>query len=139
MTKITLDMEMIKFIALFEKITRAHVKDAFFNKERLVFVVLEGEMGKALGKKKANLYKIEKLLNRKIKIVEFNPNVLQFIVNLLYPLKVEDMKEEEGIITITGTDMQSKGLIIGARAQNLRNYESIVQKYFPDIKELKVI
>ncbi|MFH1506590.1 MAG: NusA-like transcription termination signal-binding factor [archaeon] len=139
MVKITLDSETIKVMALFESITRANLKDCFMNKERMVFVVQEGEIGKALGKKKANLYKIERLLNRKIKIVEFTPNVLQFIVNMLFPLKVADMREDDGIITITGIDTQTKGLIIGARAQNLRNYESIVQKYFPDIKELKVI
>ena len=82
---------------------------------------------------------MENLLNRKIKIVAFNPIVMQFVANLLYPLKVADMKEEDGIITITGIDTQTKGLIIGARAQNLRNYESIVQKYFPEVKELKVV
>jgi len=139
MTKITLNSEIIKFIALFEQITRAHVKDCFFSKDKLVFVVQEGEIGKALGKKKFNLHKLEQLLNRKIKIVEFNSHMLQFIVNRMYPLKIEDMTEEEGIVTITGSDMKTKGLMIGARAQNLRNYEETIKRYFPELKEIKVI
>jgi N utilization substance protein A len=139
MASITLDSDTIRVMALFEQITRAQVKDCFTSKDRLVFVVQEGDIGRALGKKKANLYRVEKLLNRKIKIVEFNPDVLQFIVNLLYPLRVQDIKEEDGIISFTGSDEKTKGLMIGARAQNLRNYEAIVQKYFPEVKELKVV
>jgi hypothetical protein len=55
------------------------------------------------------------------------------------PLKVVEIVEGEGVITMTGSDQKTRGLMIGARAKNLRLYESIVQKYFPDIKELKVV
>ncbi len=135
---IKLDTQLIKFIALFERITRAHVKDCFFQKEKLVFIVGQGDLGKSLGKNKANLLKLEKLYNRKLKIVEFSPNMLQFIVNILYPLKVVDMKEEDGVVTITGPDAHTKGLMIGAMAQNLRNLEGIVNKFFK-VKEIRVI
>jgi transcription termination/antitermination protein NusA len=132
------DNELIQYIALFEKLTFAQVHDCFFLKERLVFVVAEGELGKALGKNKVNLLKVEKLLNRKIKIVEFSPNLLQFIANFIYPIKVDDIKEEDGIVTIVGKDVQTKGLLIGAYAQNLRNLEKVVNNYFK-IKEIKVV
>ena len=86
-----------------------------------------------------NIEKIERLLNRKIKIVEFNPDVLRFIKNLLMPLRVLDIKREDDIVTIIGPDTKTKGLMIGARAQNLRATESIINKYFNDITEIKVI
>ncbi|MBN2459062.1 NusA-like transcription termination signal-binding factor [Candidatus Woesearchaeota archaeon] len=136
--KITFDTDIIKCMSLFESMTGAKLKDCFFDREKLVFLVDAGEMGKALGKNKGNVMKLEKVLNRKIKIVEFNSSRLQFITNYLAPLKILDIKEEDDIVTVTGADTKTKGLIIGIKAQNLRNLEKVVGKYFP-IKEIKVI
>jgi len=132
------DLETIRFINLFEKVTKSRVKDCFQNKERLVFIIIHGDIRKALGKDNVNISKMERLLNRKIKIVEFNPEVLTFIRNLLMPLRVQDIRQEENIVTITGPDTKTKGLMIGSKAQNLRATELIVNKYF-QIKEIKVI
>jgi len=133
------DVELIKLMSLFENITRARLKDCFYSKDKLLFVVNHGEMGKALGKKKMHIEKLEKVLNRKIKIVEFNPDIKTFIKNLMFPLRILEIKEQDGVYTIKGPDTKTKGLMIGARAQNLRNYEEITRKYFDNIKELKVI
>ena len=124
---------------MFEKVTRARAKDCFLFQEKLCFLVPRGDLHKALGPNKKNLPKLEELTKRRIKIIEYNEKALQFIVNVLAPLKVVEIKNEEGIVTITGPDQKTKGLMIGAKASNLRDYEQIVQKYFPDIKELKVI
>ena len=136
--KITFDTELLKLMALFENITHSQLKDCFFDREKLVFLVDEGEMGKALGKNKMNIVKLEKMLKRKVKIVEFNPNRLQFITNYLAPLRVTDVREEDDIVTVTGADTKTKGLIIGIKAQNLRNLEKIAGKYFT-VQEIKVV
>jgi transcription antitermination factor NusA-like protein len=78
------------------------------------------------------------MLKRKIKIVEFNPNRVQFITNYLAPLRIVYIKEDGDVITVTGDDTKTKGLIIGIKAQNLRNLEKIASKYFT-IEEIKVI
>jgi N utilization substance protein A len=136
--KITFDTEILKLMALFENITHAQLKDCFFDREKLVFLVEAGEMGKALGKNKSNIVRLEKMLKRKIKIVEFNPNRVQFITNYLAPLRIVYIKEDGDVITVTGPDTKTKGLIIGIKAQNLRNLEKIASKYFT-IEEIKVI
>lgn len=136
--KITFDTEILKFMALFENMTRSKLKDCFFDRDKLVFLVDPGEMGKALGKNKMHVIKLEKMLKRKVKIVEFNPERMQFITNYLAPLKILNVKEEGDIVTVTGADTKTKGLIIGIKAQNLRNLEKIASKYFT-IEEIKVI
>ena len=136
--KIVFDTDMLKIMALFDKITGSKLKDCFFDREKVVYLVDQGEIGKALGKNKSNVAKIEKVLNRKIKIVEFNSDRQQFITNYLAPLKLVEIQVDEDIVTITGPDTKTKGLIIGIKAQNLRNLEKVVGKYFP-IKEIKVI
>ena len=136
--KISFDTDMLKFMGLFENITRSKLKDCFFDREKLVFIVDKGEMGKALGKNKMNIVKLEKMLKRKIKIVEFDENRIQFITNYLAPLRITDIKEEGEVVTVTGADTKTKGLIIGIKAQNLRNLEKVISKYFT-IEEIKVI
>ncbi|MFH1398501.1 MAG: NusA-like transcription termination signal-binding factor [Candidatus Woesearchaeota archaeon] len=140
MERIKYDMSLIKTMSLFEEVTRTQLKDCFIDRNsHLLFIVDEANMSKAIGKRGQNVKHLEKLLNRKIKIVSFTPDVLQFIQNLILPFKVRDIKAQENIVTITGQDTHSKALIIGKNAQNLRNFESMVQRYFPEIKEIKVI
>lgn len=132
------DVDMLKNISFFEDATHARVKDAFYFKEILTFIVFEGDMFQALGKNLTNLHKVENALGKRVKIVEYNTELIKFLTNLLYPYKVEEIKQEGKIITITDSDTKTKGLIIGAKAQNLRAYEGIVKKYF-DIEEIKVV
>ncbi len=132
------DADLIKTVNMFEQVTHARVKEAFYFKEILTFVVVEGDIYKALGKGLVNVKKLENLLQKKVKIIEFHPDVLKFVANLIHPYKVESITQDGKIITITDSDMKTKGLIIGAKAQNLRGYESVVKKYF-DIEELKVV
>jgi len=136
MSNVTFDMETMKLISLFQAITRASVKDCFENSE-LVFIVGEGEIGKAVGKQGSNVKRISSALKRKIKIVEFNHQLSQFIKNLVYPLRVEKVDEAEGIITLTAQDIQTRGYLIGRGGSSLRKLEETVKRHFP-IKEIKV-
>lgn len=139
MSLVKYDNQTLKTMSLFEDLTRTRLKDSFVdNNELLTFIVEQGQLGKAVGKKAVNVIKLEKLLNRKIKILEFNPDLIRFVKNLIYPLKAKDIVQEEDEIIIEGPDTKTKGLLIGKNAKNLRNTEKIVQKYF-DIKEIKVI
>ena len=77
-------------------------------------------------------------IKRKIKIVEFSSDVLQFIRNMIYPLKTKDIKNEEGIIKITGNDTKTKALLIGRESKNLKNLRNVVKRYF-EINDIMVI
>jgi len=139
-TKIIYDEDTIRKMALFETITHSQLKDFFDDpvQERLVFIVLPGNLWRALGPKSSNVKKLENSFKRKIKIVEFSDNLIQFIKNMAHPLIVTEVSEEDGIVTIHHEDMQTKGLLIGKNAKNLRNLEKNVRRYF-DVKEIKVV
>ena len=55
--KITL--ETIQLINLFEKITRAKVKDCFTKEMQLIFIVQPGNLMKALGKNNQNIITVK--------------------------------------------------------------------------------
>jgi N utilization substance protein A len=140
MIKKIYDASLIKTMSLFEQVTHASLKDSFVDSHSsLVFVVDEQQMSKAIGKGGRNVHRLEKLLNRKIKILGFTPDMEQFIRNMVYPLKPKNVVLEGDRVTITGKDTHMRALLIGKNSQNLKNYLSIVQRYFDDVKEIKVI
>jgi N utilization substance protein A len=137
MSKIVYDATSMKIMSSFEMITRSRIKDLIINEDLLLFIVKAGEIGKAVGPKGTNVRKLERIFKKKIKIVEFASEPVTFIKNLVYPLKVTDVVEDEGIYTITPVDSKTRSILIGKNACNLRFNESVAQRYFP-IKELKV-
>ncbi len=138
MIKITYSPELIKLRSLFESVTRANVKDCFHDRNgQLVFVVDEGEMPKAIGRNGSNAKRIEAMLKRKIKIVEYAPTTEEFIAHLILPLKAKEISAENETVLITPPDPKTKGMLIGRGGENLRNLESIAQRHFK-VKEIKV-
>lgn len=137
--KIKYDNEVIKVMSLFNSITKAKLKDYFVDDNDLsVFVVEQNEIGKAVGKKAENVKLLENKLNRKIKIIEFNPDVLQFVKNIVFPLKVAEAEFDEKVLKLQAPDVKTRGLLIGRSAKNLRNIEKIMKRYF-DLEEVKVV
>jgi len=136
--KIKYDLDLMKFISLFESLTNANVKDCISHEDMLIFIVDEGQIGKAVGKNGVNVKRLSNMLKKKLKIVEFNSNKLQFIKNYIYPLKASDIQEENNIITITGPDTKTKGLLIGRNAKNLNDLKNIVRRFF-EFEDIKVV
>lgn len=131
------DVEAIKLISLFEKITRARVKDLFIG-DTPVFVVVEGDLRKALGKNNTNLQKIERLLKKRVKVVEFSSSRLQFVLNVIAPIRVADITQENNTVVLKSKDTKSRGYLIGRAGSTLRHFEKIVKTYY-DIDEIKVV
>jgi|TARA_B100000959_G_C14661579_1_gene492630 N utilization substance protein A len=134
--RIKYNIDVMKYISLFESLTGAKLKDCIAD-DNVTFIVQENEMGKAIGKKGINIKKIESVLKKKIRLIEFNSNISQFVANLTYPFKAQDVKEEDGVVIIYGPDTKTKGMIIGRDRHNIKWINDIVKRYF-DVKEVKV-
>ena len=137
MTRIKYNLDLIQYISLFESLTGAKVKDCISN-DNIIFIVHENEMGRAIGKQGSNIKRVENAIKKKIKLVEFNSDISQFITNYIYPLKVNEIKEENGIVSINSNDTKTKGMLIGRDRKNINLTTDIVKRYF-DITEIKVV
>ncbi|MDA1196870.1 MAG: NusA-like transcription termination signal-binding factor [Nanoarchaeota archaeon] len=129
MSKILFDVTILGQIQLFEKVTHARVKDCIAS-DVLLFIIETGDMGKAVGKKGIVLKKVEGLLKKPIKLVEFNSDVCTFVQQYLKPLRVTDISFSESVVTIKGLDGVSKGNIIGRERKNLKFLLDLLQRYF---------
>jgi N utilization substance protein A len=117
--------------------TGAKVKDCIAN-ERLVFVIEENDIGKALGKQGSKVKNLESSLKRRIKLVEFNNDVLQFVKNLAYPMELDDVKNVNGTITVSVKSSETKAMLIGREHKNINSFKEIVKRYF-NINEIRVV
>lgn len=133
------NLETIQYINYFEKITKTSVKDCFFDEDKLIFVVKEGQARKAVGKQGINVKKFSEKTNKKIKIIEFNEDPVKFIRSFISPIKPKNIEKEEGVVKIEVESTKDKGLLIGRNAKNLENLKKHVQKYFVEIEDIKII
>ena len=125
-----LTQDSINNINLFENITGAKVKDCIQDEGKLIFLINEGSVKKALGYNNNNIKKISKILKKEIKIIAFSEDINKFISNLIYPNKADEIKIENKKIIIKVRDNVVKGKIYGRGRENLRKITSIVKNYF---------
>ncbi len=130
------DMQSIGLINIFEKATGAKVKDCFNEGDILVFVVQPKELKKALERGGEKIRKLNFIMKKRIRVIEFNEDIERFVLNLLYPLRPET-EFKEGILYIRGKDAKEKGQIFGREKTNLKRIQGLVSKYFKI--EVKVI
>lgn len=137
MGRIKFDTELIRSVSRIQEITGVQVRDCVDLEDHFLVVVEEGKAAKAIGKKGANVRRLEQDLNKKIKIIEFNSDPSQFIRNLIAPQKVDNVTIDGEVMTLVPPDTRMRGQLIGRSGSNLRTLETVVKRYFP-IKEIKV-
>jgi N utilization substance protein A len=136
-SRIVFDALLLKTMALFESVTGAKLRDCIASGELLTFVVEPQELGRAVGSKGKNVRHVERLVRKKVRVVEFSEDCASFIKNLVYPVVVSDLVIEGDIVTIMAPDQQARSWLIGRNASRLRAHEAMVKRYFP-IRELRV-
>lgn len=135
-TRVKIDLENLGFSTLFEKITRTHVRDSFPYTDVIYFVVNPGFVGKALGKGAVNIKKLQDRLNKRVRIIEYSSSAKTFVERVMYPLKVEEILENESELILKDTNTKTKGKLIGRDGSNLRILNEIVGRFFQ--KKVKV-
>lgn len=139
MKRLILDPEAFGLSSVMERLTRARVKDCFKDEgeEVIYFVVAPGHLGKAVGKGGANIKNVQQELGKRIKVIEYNDNVIKFVKNIIYPLTVEEIIEQEDAIVVKDSSKKTKSILIGRNEKNLRMINRAVQRFFN--KEVKIV
>ncbi len=136
MPEIKLTAEEMRYIALFQDLTRASVKDCIIdeNENRIIFLVKPGDMGLAIGKNGINIKRLKRLLGRNIEVVEWADNIEQLAKNALAPARVLNVKvlttpsgKKKVLVTV---DPQDKGVAIGKAGRNVARARMILKRYF---------
>ena len=126
----------MRYIALFQSITGATVKDCIVDNDlnRIIFVVKEGSIGMAIGKKGKNIHLLEKMTGKKHEVIEHSDNPSQFIKNALKPAKVDEVRISERMdgktIAVISVKPKDKGVAIGKNGRNAERIRFLAKRYF---------
>jgi len=135
----TLDMRVIRYLNLFEKITRVRTNNCFFYNNFIIFAVPFFSVSKAIGEEGRNVKKLVPIVGKKIKIVclpESIKDARKFISEVVSPLSFNSfgISGEEIIIS---ANRQNKASLIGRNKVRLMELQKIVKEVFG--KNLKIV
>jgi len=126
----------MRYISLFESITRANVKDCIIDdvQSRIIFVIKQGEIGMAIGRGGRNIHTLERMTGKKHEIIEYSEEPVQFIKNALKPAMVKEVRITErpngktmAVVTVNPGD---KGVAIGKNGRNAERLRFLAKRYF---------
>jgi N utilization substance protein A len=133
---IKLTSREMRYIALFQSITGATVKDCIVDSDlnRIIYVVKEGSIGMAIGKRGKNIHYLEKITGKKHEVIEHSDNPAQFIKNALKPAKVDEVRITERMdgktIAVISVNPKDKGVAIGKNGRNAERIRFLAKRYF---------
>ena len=137
--KQTLDMRLIRYLNLFERVMGVRSKNCFFYNNYVVFAVPSSLVSKAIGEKGKNVKKLIPLLGKKIKIVSLPKNIEdaeRFISEIVEPVQFKNLEVTQKEIIITA-GKQSKAALIGRNKIRFKELKKVVNEFFG--KDLKII
>ncbi|MHC1580148.1 NusA-like transcription termination signal-binding factor [Methanopyrus sp.] len=137
-----LETEQIRMIALFESLTGAHAIDCVIDDEhdRVIFVVKEGQIGLAIGRRGQNVKRVQEQLGMEVEVVEYSDDPEKFIKNALFPARVKSVRVTERDnkkIAIVDVPESERGRAIGKGGRNIKKARILAERLH-DIDDIVV-
>jgi N utilization substance protein A len=126
----------MRYIALFESITGAMVRDCIVSdgENSVIFVVKEGDIGMAIGKGGKNIHFLERKTGKKHEVIEYSDDPARFIKNALKPARTKDVRISERpggkMVAVVSVNPRDKGVAIGRNGRNAERLRFLVKRYF---------
>lgn len=127
----TIDMQEIRYLNLFEQITRVRTPFCFRYNENIIFCVPRQFISKAVGEGGRNMRKLGEIIGKKIRVIA-EPHGLNdsenFIRTIIIPLTIRDFNIRENEIVVGGG--KNKAALIGRNKRRLLEMQKIVKDFF---------
>jgi N utilization substance protein A len=132
MVDIKLDAETLRVFAMFERMTGAELKDFQEEEDRVVFVVVEGQVGRAVGKGAQNLKRLRETLGKEIALYGYAADREQFLKNVFHRFTIENIEWEDrngDIIAHVKLPQEEKGKAIGKGGRNIQLVRALMKRH----------
>ena len=136
MGEMTISEDDMRLIAQFENLTGAGARDCVVDEKfsRILFVINPGEMGLAIGKKGASVKKASDAFGKKVEVVEYNPDKVQFLRNCFLPVQIQtvtfEQNEEGDEVEYIEVQPEERGLAIGKEGKNIIKAKKLAFRQF---------
>jgi len=128
----TINMQDLRYLNLFEKITRISTRYCFKYNEILMFAVPRNLISRALGKNNENLKKISSILKKRIRVIPLPRKTTDakfFIESIISPVDFKGLEIIDNKLILTAGS-QNKAALIGRNKRRLDEMKKIIKSFF---------
>lgn len=134
-----IDMQKLRYLNLFNKITKISTQFCFVYNNVLFFCVQNQELSRAIGPGARNIRKIGEITKKRVKIIQTPKTIKEaqkFIGSIVEPVEFKDLQITEDEISVSGS-RQEKAALIGRDKKRLNEMKEIIKVFFN--KDFKVV
>jgi len=129
----TIGFKERRYIEELRILTRATALDCVIDErfERVIYVIKQGDMGLAIGKKGDNIRRLQSVLGKKVEMVEHSEDLFQFISNMFKPAELTgiDGPDAEGTVKIIVRQKSDLGIAIGKGGTTIEKARVLLRRY----------
>ena len=135
LSRIKITHEEMKYIALFESLTGASLKDCVVDEDGTILITVKPEeIGLVIGRKGSNIRLLRSVTGRDIRVFEYHNNPEAFVKNALKPARVYEVRIVErpdgSRVGIVRVDSRDKRIAIGRNGRRIRRVRLLSKRYF---------
>jgi len=99
--------------------------------DRVIYVIRQGDMGLAIGKKGENIKRLQSVLGKRIEMVEYSEDPAVFIANIFKPATVVgiERREENGPVNVLVKQRSDLGIAIGKAGCNIEKARILCRRF----------
>jgi N utilization substance protein A len=100
--------------------------------DRVIYVIRQGDMGLAIGKKGENIKRLQSVLGKRIEMVEYAETPEEFIINIFKPAEVVSIERdaENGPLNVFVKQRSDLGIAIGKAGCNIEKARILSKRFF---------
>jgi transcription antitermination factor NusA-like protein len=135
----TLDMQDLRYLNLFEKVTGIRTHFCFEYNNTIIFCVPKELVSKALGPEVRNLRRISEIIKKRVKVIQApkdSDDIKKFIGFIVWPVTFKGLEVLPNEI-ILDAGSQSKAALIGRDKRRLIEMQKITKDFFK--KDFRII
>lgn len=137
------DLGLLRYMDLFEQITRFRPKDCFVMDNTIFYLTDRGKTRIAIGHQGKNIKEMRKALDKHIKIVEWAENPEGLVRSFLFPIRPSELyiSDETGskIINIKLISTKQRRMLLADKQAELGKLKKLINHYFEDISDIKIL
>jgi transcription antitermination factor NusA-like protein len=128
----TLDMQDLRYLNLFEKMTGVRTRYCFEYNNAIIFSIPGNLISQCLGPEARNIRRMNEILRKRIKVISIPRNIgdiRSFIGAIVSPVTFKNLEIFPNEIVLTA-GIQSKAALIGRNKRRLIEMQKIVKDFF---------
>ena len=130
----TIGFKERRYIEELRILTKATALDCVIDDrfDRVIYVIRQGDMGLAIGKKGENIKRLQNVLGKRIEMVEFAETPDAFIANIFKPAEVTRVERPsaDAPVNVLVRQRSDLGIAIGKAGCNIEKARILTRRFF---------